>query len=509
MRRRLRLILPALLAAAFVLISIYLTLRAISGEQGPAFDYADWADIFSFAVAAFALAFYILDRHNAANDRELTAAGLAQIEDDLAHEVLRRESDERARLLGIDRPTTHTVELRFERAIAWHPTAGGTESGTLSRIRPYFMSLNPKRLVILGTPGAGKTVLATELVVQLLEHRASTGDKVMPIPIKLPISSLETGQRLEEWLVIQLMAAYRLSRSAAASLVTRRRILPVLDGLDEMDADGTDQTRTRNAVMRINTYFAGSQNAPVVVTCRAEDYSRLAERVHDATPVELLALDADQISTYLASQLQDPDAELAWLQISEALREGPTSHTGQAVTGVLSTPWTLTLAVTAFRDGADPGHLIPASADPRDMARVRGMLLARFIPAMVRLHPKAHETPHDADTVTQWLRTIAAHLSWQEQQERSGTDIVLHTWWPIAGVKRTRWLHTVAVAVVTLTGIGCIIGSFAGRMTEFLGETLAHMRHPSQLEAPYLLAVIAVGIGTVALPVIEIGRAHV
>ena len=57
-------------------------------------------------------------------------------------------------------------------------------------------------------------------------------------------------------------------------------ILPVLDGLDEMDPLNAEPDRARVALDRLNE--APWHNGPVVVVCRADVYARLRELRGDA-----------------------------------------------------------------------------------------------------------------------------------------------------------------------------------------------------------------------------------
>src|ERR1700682_4262025 len=51
-------------------------------------------------------------------------------------------------------------------------SAAGTDIGTIRAVEPYFQRLDtPQRLVLLGQPGAGKTVMAVHLALDLLETR--------------------------------------------------------------------------------------------------------------------------------------------------------------------------------------------------------------------------------------------------------------------------------------------------------------------------------------------------
>jgi hypothetical protein len=97
------------------------------------------------------------------------------------------------------------------------------------------------RLVVLGEPGTGKTMLMVRLVLDLLARRAAGG----PVPVLVPVASWDpSGQDLLGWLITRLMIDYPAlagpppagagEPTRAAALLAAGLILPVLDGLDEI-----------------------------------------------------------------------------------------------------------------------------------------------------------------------------------------------------------------------------------------------------------------------------------
>ena len=141
------------------------------------------------------------------------------------------------------------------------------------------------RLVVLGEPGAGKTMLMVRLVLDLLARRAAGG----PVPFLTSIASWDPGkQDLRDWLGAQLLIAHpalgippadRAEPTHAAALLASGLILPVLDGLDEIP----EQVRGR-AIGRINDALRPGEQ--VVVTSRIRQY-RDAVRPQEGNEVTL------------------------------------------------------------------------------------------------------------------------------------------------------------------------------------------------------------------------------
>jgi eukaryotic-like serine/threonine-protein kinase len=113
-----------------------------------------------------------------------------------------------------------------------------------------------RSLLILGAPGAGKTTLLLQLTQDLLRRAAQ--DPEQPIPVVFPLSSwAERRQPLAHWLVDELQQRYDVSRKIGQAWIDADQVLPVLDGLDEV------QTEHRAAcVEAVNTgsHYQWNQN---------------------------------------------------------------------------------------------------------------------------------------------------------------------------------------------------------------------------------------------------------
>ena len=146
----------------------------------------------------------------------------------------------------------------------WYPFTGRTDR--VDDMVGKFRNLKRRRLVILGEPGMGKTTLALLLLRQLLEHVAPDD----PVPVLLSMSSWDPStESLSEWLTRRLSEDYPALRAAvfgpdaARSLVVHRKVLPILDGLDELPEEARPAI-----IVRLNE-TAGD---PLALTCRTTEY---------------------------------------------------------------------------------------------------------------------------------------------------------------------------------------------------------------------------------------------
>ncbi|MFP3968081.1 NACHT domain-containing protein, partial [Actinomadura fulvescens] len=347
-----------------------------------------------------------------------------------------------------------------------HPGETGEVIDDLQAIGRFFGRLTPRRLLIVGESGAGKTVLAIELVLQLMEPFV-TG--VPPagrpmVPVRLDAARWTLGSPFEAWVAGQLTQEYGLPADDAARLVRDRRVLPVVDGLDELDPQpsGGPPRRAIGLLAELNRYsdLSGRRAGAVVVTCRADRYAELAEvraGLEDAARIHLHSLTADQIGAYLDARWPDGHPCGRHRDRIVAMLSGPAAT---AVHLALATPWRLLLTVTAVESGADPDELLDAGpdADPaKAAAQITRRLLDAYVPAATELTPRgAHGAPYRPDQVRRWLVHLAEHLRWQAAHaveiERpppglTAIDIVPHLLWPIGGRVRVRVLHGLACAV--------------------------------------------------------------
>jgi len=372
---------------------------------------------------------------------------------------------------------------------------GGTESGTLRDVADYYRSLDRGRLVVLGEPGAGKTVLATQLVIDLIEAlpdgELQPGTRP-PVPVWLPLTSVDLGEaaslastsaeelaaRLDEQITAQVSVTYQVSRAAAGRLTRERWLLPVLDGLDEMDAaepaSGLAWPRAAAVMRALN---AGTGSRPVVLVCRRAEYRLLARSagapgedpvLQDARQIVLQPLEVPAICEYLTRRFPgDQPGRLAgrWEGVRAALQTG--TGQGAGLTTLLSSPWQLFLAAAAYHDDAsDPGELTRLPAD--DLA---GHLLSHLIPAAAGRTARPGGGRYQPEDVQAWLGALARHLEQTSTDPKlrwSSTDLRLERLWPIGGQKEVQRLSALAISLVlcaVFTAFGLELARIVGRVS--------------------------------------------
>jgi NACHT domain len=464
---------PGWVAAGLVVGVVSLTVGLLRAKSG-----ANTANILALPVAVLSLGVAV---------RGLwPAPPLSRVARELADRIAQERGSARQQALGMS-GDARPAEVAFRSPIAdeepelvrWR-SDGGAAHGTLGDVADYYRSLDRGRLVILGEPGSGKTVLATQLVIDLAQGPPD-GDlppdtqPLVPVWLSLPsldlgeidslarISAKEIAARLDQWIIAQMSTEYQVPKAAAERLIRERRILPVLDGLDEMDVVSVDHNnppRPRAAAV-VRGLNHGTGRRPVVLVCRRGEYTQLARSsgaqgedpvMQDATQIVLQPLDTAAICDYLARRF--PGELIArWKNVRQTLETTPTPAPADSLARVLSSPWRLFLATATYQDSdSDPEELIQLPAD-----NVGEYLLGQLIPALTLRTPRPDGDHYLPGEVRIWLCTLAQHLDQTSRRlSWSLTDLHLERLWPIAGQAKVRRLSTLACAVILCAGFAVV-----------------------------------------------------
>jgi hypothetical protein len=449
-----------LIAVGVVALAVVVTVGALRANGDSAFNrWVGWATIWALVIATVGVLPVVWDRAFPNN----VPGDVSTITDQLAKAVYHEATDLRRRLVDLGNVGDKPANVRFAKIHGRFREVGGPRGGDLQSVLHYYRSLLPARLVILGEPGAGKTVLAIELQICLLDERKQ--DPTLPVPVLVSAATYDARQEWDRWLAAHLAVRFAMSMAAATEIIQGGWILPILDGLDEMDPAGTPVARAKGEgnrsgvpgaagigpgrparaarlVTGLNKSFQGRKPSPVVVTCRPEEYKELERGVDGAALVEMIPLDGDESADYLEGQFGVEDEAQRWAPVIKALRADPAGP----VAVLLGTPWRLTLALGAFRDGGEPAALLPAGPGGPPAAlgdavmAVDRQLLGQYIEGAAR---RAKITRYQAADVQRWLAALACGLARQASLAKSATDIELATWWQPSGPWTARLAHTV------------------------------------------------------------------
>lgn len=241
-----------------------------------------------------------------------------------------------------------------------------------------------RALLILGEPGAGKTITLLELARDLIE--LAEDDVTQPIPVVFNLSSWsEKHTSLLGWMTGELSAKYRVQKKNGQAYLERHHLLPLLDGLDEVG-----EAHRAACAEAINAFMREHGVPGIVVCCRKQEYEALGEvRLGLSGAITLLPLSEDQAAGYLLGG----GASLA------GLREAMTEDV--LLRDLSSSPLMLDMMAAAYR--GESSEVIHAEQDAQGSHR---RLFDRYVERMLEWKGKRGQLYAKEQTL-QWLSWLA------------------------------------------------------------------------------------------------------
>jgi GTPase SAR1 family protein len=284
-------------------------------------------------------------------------------------------------------------------------------------------------LLILGAPGAGKTTLLLELARDLLDHAEQVSS--VPIPVVFPLSTWsEQRLPLAAWLVDELVKRYDVPRKVAKVWVENDQILPLLDGLDEV------QGGQRASCVKAINYFRQGHGflLPLVVCSRLVDYEAIGQPLRLQGAVAVQPCTETQVDDYLAQLGESVSA------VRQALRED------QTLRELVDTPLMLNILTLAY-----VGQSTDTIQTTGDVEMRRRQLFEAYVNRMFQRRSPA--PLYSQDKTLHWLSWLAQQMV-QHSQSVFYIEYLQPDWLP----ERWRWAPTTGVGI----SLGLIVGLLSG-----------------------------------------------
>jgi hypothetical protein len=384
--------------------------------------------------------FGVLDfvRGNNSSDDTGARMGAADIIRRRIYKTYKTEAAEQKRLLenarepariSLGAPTSHEFKSYTYRAQS-------VATCEWDNLLDTYMGLPKKRMLILGEAGSGKTVLLLELI------RQASRKECGPALIRVNISEWRSTTRFSKFLSTKIAEQATISPGLALKMLERGDIIPLLDGLDELDPEHHAPGRGADIVAALNA-SSGYSDLPggsFVLTCRTS-YFKLIEAeqerrgdsigLDNATMFVLNSLKSRQILDYLEKNLSDVAKKTRWSPILTVLSD---RHPGD-IAVLLSSPWHLALAFRIYRDRGDPKVLLD---DPKNSTKRQ--LYPRFLASVMEQPPRTPDDPPNRamnwswtrpfgsrpEATLHWIKQLAIYLSTSREAGGGGGELRLY-----------------------------------------------------------------------------------
>ena len=323
------------------------------------------------------------------------------------------------------------------------------------------------KLLILGLPGAGKTVALVQLAQELVVR--AERDLGQSTPVLLNLSSWNGDKPVADWLVDEVHLKYGIRKEYGAKW-RDESLIPLLDGLDELPA-----ARQEPCVRAINLFLRDHRPSHFVVCCREAEYENLETRLQLNGAIRMLPFHDEQIREYLARA----GSQDLWNKVID----------DPDILELARSPLLLGMMASAHDEiSRDTWQPVAPGLERRDHLFD---LYARHL-----LLRKGAGAKYSKTQTTRWLARLADML-----QRQGKSDFLIERMQPDWLQSRTqRWLYRGAVAVLTAVVV-YLAGAGMNRLTDLLPpgaistRLLANPAALPSLHADVLMMLIALVAG--------------
>ncbi|MFC3992836.1 NACHT domain-containing protein [Actinoplanes siamensis] len=412
-------------------------------NDASAFDQqVGWANIWAATIGGIGVILMIIDRGRVDEDTQVRQHLI-----DIAKAQRLRYGRELAELLGTDTLEARSADVRYSLV---DPRTGKAKKGSrtvgkIGNIADYYHKQASGRMLILGPAGAGKTVLATTLSLRITEQFLNPSHPVegIAVPVIFNLTAWPNKPDLTNWLAEDLSLRFRIRSKTARRLVEDGHILPVLDGLDEMDSEGDPPVRAESTIGKINDFIATNPSRGLIVVGRSgpDYYSRFRSKLRNIQAVLIHTLSTSDVDRYIEEHCGEETLEAVRNKFEGSPRRARTLFYSDS-----ATPWRLTMMAAYLNSGGELEQLFPREGESSSQYKDRRSIVMyeSFLDARLKNHGYQRE---DERKIARDYLSIIAHFCSISRAESSGTDIVLHDWWLRFGRGRVKgWQSRLAVA---------------------------------------------------------------
>lgn len=293
--------------------------------------------------------------------------------------------------LQVAAPKQTGVEALNELGVRADPETGVLEVGAIAGI-----------VLILGAPGSGKTSTLLELAWDLCDRARQ--NELEPVPVVLDLAHWPEDLSLLPWIEEEVCHKYNVNRQLVRELLAEERLLPLLDGLDELEGDRQEQCLQEIAQSKRQN----KQALPLVLCTRMDSYQQRTTRLRLYAAVAVQPLKMPQIERYL---LASRSREL-W----ENLQTDPTLFR------LAKTPLFLNLMTVAYEEILIHSWKRLKTRDERQRY-VFNAYIRRQLSRDMEKPVYSRKTEPNADQTKLWLRWLAGVIGESNQRTFSAESL--------------------------------------------------------------------------------------
>ena len=212
----------------------------------------------------------------------------------------------------------------------------------------------PYNYVILGNPGAGKTLLLNSIVCNIAKNGKEhfTNKRITTyIPFKIDLKNYlafkkTKGGNLLKYLTYSLEEEYSVPsilEDNLSSVLTTERAIILFDGLDEI-FDASDKTRVKNDIENFHNVFPKIRS---ITTSRFIGYNEVKLTEEKFCELNIMAFNNTQIEDYVRKwySLEEEDVKIRNIEANDFI-----SKMGNVDNELISNPLLLSLIVILYRN---------------------------------------------------------------------------------------------------------------------------------------------------------------